>query len=47
MERTISSISLPSDLLAKVDQVRGDVPRSTFIRRLLEQSLKSKKKEAA
>jgi len=44
MKNTTSSVSFPPDLLAKLDQVRGDIPRSKFIQRLVEQSLKSKKK---
>jgi metal-responsive CopG/Arc/MetJ family transcriptional regulator len=30
-------LTLPRDLVKKVDKVRGDIPRSRFIRRLLEQ----------
>jgi metal-responsive CopG/Arc/MetJ family transcriptional regulator len=29
-------LTLPSDLVKKIDRIRGDVPRSRFIRRLIE-----------
>jgi len=35
-------ITLPISLVKQVDSRRGDVPRSTFIRRALEQYLKGK-----
>jgi metal-responsive CopG/Arc/MetJ family transcriptional regulator len=31
-----TGVTLPKDLIKKVDKIRGDVPRSRFIRRLLE-----------
>ena len=33
-------ITLPSSLTKQTDKVRGDVPRSTFIKRALEQYIK-------
>ena len=33
-------ISLPEDLIAKIDKLRGDVTRSMYIRRLLEKALR-------
>ena len=44
MKQSVTGVSFPPDLLAKLDQARGDIPRSKFIQRLVEQSLKSKKK---
>ena len=35
-------ITLPKSLLHKIDNKRGDVPRSTFIRRALENCLKGR-----
>ena len=35
-------ITLPISLLKQVDNKRGDIPRSTFIRRAIENYLKSK-----
>ena len=35
-------ITLPKSLLNKIDGRRGDVPRSTFIRRAVESYLKSR-----
>jgi len=37
-------ITLPISLLKQTDKVRRDIPRSTFIRRAVEQYLKSGKK---
>jgi hypothetical protein len=35
-------ITLPIALVKQVDKLRGDIPRSTFIRRALEQYMKGK-----
>ncbi len=35
------SFTIPSELLRKIDNDRGDVPRSRFIMRLLEKAFKS------
>jgi metal-responsive CopG/Arc/MetJ family transcriptional regulator len=37
-------ITLPVSLLQKIDIKRGDVPRSTFIRRAVESYLKTKER---
>ena len=37
-------ITLPKPLSYKIDNKRGDVPRSTFIRRAVESYLKTKEK---
>jgi metal-responsive CopG/Arc/MetJ family transcriptional regulator len=37
-------ITLPMLLLRETDKVRGDVPRSTFIRRAIEQFLRKEGK---
>jgi metal-responsive CopG/Arc/MetJ family transcriptional regulator len=37
-------ITLPKSLLQKIDNQRGDVPRSTFIRRAVESHLKAKER---
>ena len=37
-------ITLPISLLKQVDNKRGDVPRSTFIRRAVESYLKGSKR---
>ena len=36
-------ITLPKSLLYNLDNKRGDIPRSTFIRRAVESYLKTKK----
>ena len=36
-------ITLPKSLLHTIDNKRGDIPRSTFIRRAVESYLKTKK----
>lgn len=36
-------ITLPKTLLHTIDNKRGDIPRSTFIRRAVESSMKTKK----
>jgi metal-responsive CopG/Arc/MetJ family transcriptional regulator len=36
-------ITLPKSLLQKIDNQRGDVPRSTFIRRAAESYLKARR----
>ena len=36
-------ITLPKTLLHTIDNMRGDIPRSTFIRRAVECYLKTKK----
>jgi len=33
-------ISLPKELIEKIDRLRGDVPRSVFIRKLIEKQLR-------
>ncbi|MFL6346417.1 MAG: hypothetical protein ACJ71A_13365 [Nitrososphaeraceae archaeon] len=35
-------ITLPISLLQKIDNNRGDIPRSRYIRRAIERSLKAK-----
>ena len=35
-------ITLPVNLLQKIEYVRGDIPRSTFIRRAVESYLKGR-----
>jgi metal-responsive CopG/Arc/MetJ family transcriptional regulator len=35
-------ITLPKSLLHKIDSKRGDVPRSTFIRRAIENYVKAR-----
>jgi metal-responsive CopG/Arc/MetJ family transcriptional regulator len=35
-------ITLPIKLLQKIDEIRGDVPRSKFIRRAIESYLKGR-----
>jgi metal-responsive CopG/Arc/MetJ family transcriptional regulator len=35
----IVTVWLPDDLLQKIDQARGDVPRSRWIKRVLERAL--------
>jgi metal-responsive CopG/Arc/MetJ family transcriptional regulator len=39
------SISLPTKLIEKIDKARGDVARSRFIARLLEQTFDIPQKE--
>jgi hypothetical protein len=36
-------ITIPGSILKRVDKVRGDIPRSTFIRRAIQESLKGGK----
>ena len=36
-------ITLPKSILQKIDKVRGDIPRSTYIRRAVEVYLKQGK----
>ena len=36
-------ITLPVSLLHKIDKMRGDIPRSTFIRRAIESYIKERK----
>lgn len=40
---TTISVSLPKTLIARIDELRGDVPRSTYIARLLEISVRDRK----
>jgi metal-responsive CopG/Arc/MetJ family transcriptional regulator len=35
-------ITLPNSLVKQVDKMRGDIPRSTFIRRSVEQYVRGK-----
>ncbi|MGC1931755.1 MAG: hypothetical protein WA667_22525 [Candidatus Nitrosopolaris sp.] len=37
-------ITLPYSVLQKIEKVRGDIPRSTYIRRAVEKYLKQGKK---
>jgi metal-responsive CopG/Arc/MetJ family transcriptional regulator len=39
-------ISIPENLLVKIDQDRGDVPRSRFLQRLVEQAYKQREMQA-
>jgi metal-responsive CopG/Arc/MetJ family transcriptional regulator len=41
------SMSIPLNLLEKVDSIRGDIPRSLFVRRILEKALKKSKENQA
>jgi hypothetical protein len=46
MQRIISvGISFPKNVLAKIDSERGDVPRSRYLLRVLENALQSEQKE--
>jgi hypothetical protein len=36
---TSSGLSLPSELKNKIDEMRGDIPRSRFVLRLIERAL--------
>lgn len=36
-------ITLPSTLIETTDKIRGDIPRSTFIRRVIEQYIEGRK----
>ena len=38
-------MSLPSNLLTEVDHRRGDIPRSMYVRKILEKELKLNEKE--
>lgn len=44
--RLVFGVSLPPDLIAQVDEARGDINRSKYIQRLLERALAEKKQEA-
>jgi metal-responsive CopG/Arc/MetJ family transcriptional regulator len=44
---TVIGISLPKTLFKEIDDVRGDVPRSIYIRRILEQNLKAETERKA
>jgi metal-responsive CopG/Arc/MetJ family transcriptional regulator len=45
--RTVSvGVSLPVDIIDRLDAITGDVPRSVYIRRLIEKDLKLKEKGA-
>ncbi len=37
-------ITLPGSILKRMDKVRGEIPRSTFIRRAIEQFLRKEGK---
>ena len=39
-----AGIMLPGSILKRMDKVRGDIPRSTFIRRAIEQLLRKEAK---
>jgi len=42
MERSIvTGISFPSDLLKKIDRIRGAMPRSRFVSHLVERGLEN------
>lgn len=46
MKRCISTgLSLPTDLMKKIDAERGDVPRSRFLLRLLEKTYSAENNE--
>lgn len=47
MTTTVTSLSFPSDLLALIDAQRGDVSRSRFVSKLLEEVLIQKKSSEA
>ncbi|MFI5416438.1 MAG: hypothetical protein ACHQW9_00095 [Nitrososphaerales archaeon] len=36
-------VTFPTKLLKKLDQIRGDIPRSTYLQRCFEESMESKK----
>lgn len=38
----VITLTIPEDLLKKVDLARSDVPRARFIRRAIERALKEK-----
>jgi len=40
----IVGISFPKTLLQELDQVRGDIPRSTYIQRMLEKQFEAQNK---
>lgn len=40
-----TGISLPADIMNKIDTERGDVSRSRFLLRLVEQAYREKEKE--
>jgi hypothetical protein len=43
MPTTITiGLSIPTELLAKIDGKRGDIPRSKFVQRLVEQAFKQR-----
>lgn len=42
-EKKAVGISFPTDILRKIDEERGDVPRSLFVLRLLDTSFIKKK----
>jgi hypothetical protein len=39
-------ISLPKDIISKIDAERGDIPRSRYLLRILENSYAMKNKES-
>ncbi len=38
-------MTFPKELLAKLDKMRGDIPRSVFLQRLVEKEISKKEKE--
>jgi metal-responsive CopG/Arc/MetJ family transcriptional regulator len=38
-------VTLPSKILQKLDDIRGDIPRSRFLLRLVERALKEQERE--
>lgn len=40
-----TGLSIPADLMQKIDTERGDVSRSRFLLRLIEQAYREKEKE--
>ena len=47
MKRFIpTGLSLPSSLIQEIDMQRGDVPRSRFVLKLIQQSLQKKSNES-
>jgi metal-responsive CopG/Arc/MetJ family transcriptional regulator len=46
MDMTVKlGITLPKSMIQKIDQKRGDIPRSRYIRRAIERYLNSSSKE--
>lgn len=41
MVSKIISLVMPEDKLAELDSLRGDVPRSAFVRRLIDKAIRN------